>query len=152
MNPCKCSWLKTVTCVVAKPGNAFLTLSALSALGQIVISTSCPLNQRHKAAYVQATLMYGACNESDWAIRLPHSCICHWGPCSLVFLCFSFVCLVSVFVFVLSLLPPIPSSLYHCFQIMLLFVLSLSLLLSLFQSSSCQALLAYWFEHIVWPW
>lgn len=128
MYPCKCSWLTTVTRVVAKRGNAFLTLPALSALGQIVVSASCPLNQRHKAAYVQETLMYDAYNDSDWAIRLSHSCICHWGPCHLVFICFlSHLQLWFLFLFsFLSFLLPIPSSLYYLIYYLCLSLASLS--------------------------
>lgn len=82
----------TVTCIVAKPGNAFLTLPAWSALGQIVISTSCPLNQKHKAAYVQATLMYGAGNDSDQAIL--YVCLTHAFVIEVPAVLFSFVLLL----------------------------------------------------------
>lgn len=102
MNPCKCSWLAAVTCIVAKRGNAFLTRPSLSALGQIVVSASRPLNQRHKAAYVQATLMYDGCNDSDYtSVSLMHLSLRSLPSCSHL-VSFSSSALVSVSVFFFS--------------------------------------------------
>ena len=127
-SPCKCGWLTTVTCIVAKQGIAFLTLPVLSALGQIVISASCPLNQRHRPAWAGSPdvpclwlfrLSYTFVSLMHLSLRSLPSCF-HLFP-------YSSSALVSVSACCLSFLPYVPS-LYYCLWNLLLVKLSLSFL------------------------
>lgn len=131
MNTCKCSWLITVTCNVTKPGNAFLTLPALSAMCQIVISARCPFKPEAQSSLctddpdgmVPVMIQTGlyVCLSHAFVIEVPAVFVFMFSFASTPLLfCFCFLCLPSAShsLFPFPILPDCASSnLQACVQI-----------------------------------